>query len=60
MIIPADRNSFVSYLEGRTAPMRDNFVTKRGECTKPIRNFLEPGRDRLGDHLEISQRDPEG
>ena len=39
MIIPADRNSFASYLEGRTAPMRDNFVTKRGQCAKPIRNF---------------------
>ena len=37
-----------------------NFVTKRGDCrgdaTRKI--SLDPGRDRLGDHLEISELHP--
>ena len=31
-LIVADDDSYVSYLEGCTAPMRYNFVTKRGLC----------------------------
>ena len=33
-----------------------NFVTKRGACRgRPRENLLDPGRNRLGDHLEISE-----
>ena len=93
-LIIADKGSYVSYLEGCTAPKRDenqlhaavvelvalddaeikystvqnwypgdaegkggiyNFVTKRGDCRGARQDFLDPGRDRLGDHLEISR-----
>ena len=95
-LIIADAGAYVSYLEGCTAPMRDenqlhaavvelvalddaqikystvqnwypgdeqgrggiyNFVTKRGECTvRPqCAHLLDSGRDRFGDHLEISE-----
>ncbi len=96
-LIIADEGSHVSYLEGCTAPMRDenqlhaavvelvaldgaqikystvqnwypgdaegkggiyNFVTKRGVCHGDAHDFLDAGGNRLGDHLEISQRDP--
>ena len=90
--------AYVTYLEGCTAPKRDenqlhaavvelvalddaeikystvqnwypgdengmggiyNFVTKRGDCRgRPLQDLLDPGRDRLGDHLEISQLHP--
>jgi Fe-S cluster assembly protein SufB len=93
-LIIADKGSYVSYLEGCTAPMRDenqlhaavvelvalddaeikystvqnwypgdpetgkggiyNFVTKRGDCRGDRSKVsLDPGRDRLGDHLEV-------
>ena len=97
-LIIADKGSYVSYLEGCTAPMRDenqlhaavvelvalddaeikystvqnwypgdangkggiyNFVTKRGDCRgDALEDFLDPGRDRLGHHLEISELHP--
>ena len=90
------RGRYVSYLEGCTAPMRDenqlhaavvelvalddaeikystvqnwypgdkdgkggiyNFVTKRGACRgAQSQDLLDPGRDRLGDHLEVPER----
>ena len=96
----ADKGSYVSYLEGCTAPQRDenqlhaavvelvaledaeikystvqnwypgdaegkggiyNFVTKRGACRgDALEDFLDPGRDRLGHHLEISELHPRG
>ena len=99
-LIVADKGSYVSYLEGCTAPMRDenqlhaavvelvalddaeikystvqnwypgdaegkggiyNFVTKRAMCAGARSKVsLDPGRDRLGDHLEISVLHPEG
>ena len=94
-LIIADEGAYVSYLEGCTAPMRDenqlhaavvelvalddatikystvqnwypgdkdgkggiyNFVTKRGMCAgPPLEDHLDAGRDRLGDHLEVSR-----
>jgi Fe-S cluster assembly protein SufB len=96
-LIIADKGAYVSYLEGCTAPQRDenqlhaavvelvalddaeikystvqnwypgdsegkggiyNFVTKRGDCRGEFEDFLDPGRDRLGDHLEISELHP--
>ena len=97
-LIIADKGSYVSYLEGCTAPMRDenqlhaavvelvalddaeikystvqnwypgdkhgkggiyNFVTKRGDCRgAPLQDLLDPGRDRLGHHLEIPELHP--
>ena len=97
-LIIADAGSYVSYLEGCTAPKRDenqlhaavvelvalddaeikystvqnwypgdedgkggiyNFVTKRGDCRgKNVEDLLDAGRDRLGDHLEISVLHP--
>ena len=99
-MIVAEEGATVSYLEGCTAPMRDenqlhaavvelvalddaqikystvqnwypgdaegkggiyNFVTKRGQCAgRPVEDLLDPGRDRLGDHLEVPERDPAG
>ena len=93
-LIIADAASYVSYLEGCTAPMRDreqlhaavvelvaldntqikystvqnwypgdkdgkggiyNFVTKRGKCLgQKFQDLLDPSRNRLSDHLEIS------
>ena len=33
-----------------------NFVTKRGECRgAQLEDLLDAGRDRLGDHLEVSE-----
>src|SRR5579884_1729916 len=91
-LIIADKGSYVSYLEGCTAPKRDenqlhaavvelialddaeikystvqnwypgdaegkggiyNFVTKRRLPRRPLEGQLDPGRDRLGDHLEV-------
>jgi Fe-S cluster assembly scaffold protein SufB len=97
-LIIADKGAYVSYLEGCTAPKRDenqlhaavvelvalddaeikystvqnwypgdakgrggiyNFVTKRGDCRgQEFQDLLDPGRDRLGDHLEISELHP--
>ncbi len=97
-LIVAEESSYVSYLEGCTAPKRDenqlhaavvelvaldhaeikystvqnwypgdengkggiyNFVTKRGDCRgRSFQDQLDPGRDRLGHHLEISQLHP--
>ena len=97
-LIIADKGAYVSYLEGCTAPKRDenqlhaavvelvaledaeikystvqnwypgdaegkggiyNFVTKRGDCRGArVEDLLDPGRDRLGDHLEISVLHP--
>jgi Fe-S cluster assembly protein SufB len=96
-LIIAEEGSYVSYLEGCTAPQRDenqlhaavvelvalddaeikystvqnwypgdkkgkggiyNFVTKRGDCRGALQDFLDAGRDRLGDHLEISVLHP--
>ena len=94
------RGRYVSYLEGCTAPMRDenqlhaavvelvalddaqikystvqnwypgdkdgkggiyNFVTKRGACRgAQLEDLLDPGRDRLGDHLEVPELHPAG
>ena len=94
-LIIADEGAIVSYLEGCTAPMRDdnqlhaavvelialdnaqikystvqnwypgdkdgkggiyNFVTKRGMCRgEELQDLLDPGRDRFGHHLEISE-----
>ena len=31
-----------------------NFVTKRGDFRAQVEDLMDPGRDRLGDHLEIS------
>ena len=93
-LIIADKGAYVSYLEGCTAPKRDenqlhaavvelvalddaeikystvqnwypgdaegkggiyNFVTKRGDCRgAALEDFVDPGRDRFGDHLEVS------
>ena len=95
-LIIADEGAYVCYLEGCTAPMRDenqlhaavvelvalkdatikystvqnwypgdengkggiyNFVTKRGKCDGgELEDLLDPGRDRLGDHLEVPER----
>ena len=97
-LIIAEEGAYVSYLEGCTAPMRDenqlhaavvelvalddaqikystvqnwypgdengrggiyNFVTKRGECRgAQLAHLLDAGRDRLGDHLEVSELHP--
>ena len=97
-LIVADEDSYVSYLEGCTAPMRDenqlhaavvelvamkgaeikystvqnwypgdeegrggiyNFVTKRGYLPRAgVQDFLDPGGNRLRDHLEVSERGP--
>ena len=94
-LIIADRGAYVSYLEGCTAPMRDenqlhaavvelvalddaeikystvqnwypgdaqgrggiyNFVTKRADCRgRALEGLLDPGGDRIGDHLEVSR-----
>ena len=94
-LIIADEGAYVSYLEGCTAPMRDenqlhaavvelvalddatikystiqnwypgdkdgkggiyNFVTKRGAVRgRGLEDHLDAGRDRLGDHVEISR-----
>ena len=99
-LIVAEEGAYVSYLEGCTAPMRDenqlhaavvelvalddaeikystvqnwypgdedgkggiyNFVTKRGACRGPaLEDLLDPGRDRLGDHLEVPELHPAG
>ena len=99
-LIVAEERSYVSYLEGCTAPMRDenqlhaavvelvalddaqikystvqnwypgdkdgkggiyNFVTKRGKCAGPtLEDLLDPGRDRLGHHLEVPELHPPG
>ena len=38
-----------------------NFVTKRGIGRGQSReDLLDAGRDRLGDHLEVPERDPQG
>ena len=96
-LIVAEEGAYVSYLEGCTAPMRDenqlhaavvelvalegaqikystvqnwypgdaegrggiyNFVTKRGRCAGGRQDLLDPGRDRLGHHLEVPGRHP--
>ena len=99
-LIVAEEGAYVSYLEGCTAPMRDenqlhaavvelvalddaeikystvqnwypgdkdgkggiyNFVTKRGAVPRAtLQDLLDPGRDRLGDHLEVSELHPAG
>jgi Fe-S cluster assembly protein SufB len=99
-LIIADEGAYVSYLEGCTAPMRDenqlhaavvelvalddaeikystvqnwypgdkegkggiyNFVTKRGDCRGArSQDLLDPGRDRLGHHLEVPELHPAG
>ena len=100
-LIVAEEGAYVSYLEGCTAPMRDenqlhaavvelvavgdnsqikystvqnwypgdkegkggiyNFVTKRGACRgRELQDLLDPGRDRLGHHLEVSELHPAG
>ena len=99
-LIIAEEGAYVSYLEGCTAPMRDenqlhaavvelvalddatikystiqnwypgdkdgkggiyNFVTKRGLCAgRGVEDHLDAGRDRLGDHLEVSRLHPAG
>ena len=98
-LIVAEEGAYVSYLEGCTAPMRDenqlhaavvelvaledaqikystvqnwypgdaegrggiyNFVTKRGRCAADVEDLLDPGRDRLGHHLEVPGRHPPG
>ena len=98
-LIVADEGASVSYLEGCTAPKRDenqlhaavvelvaldnatikystvqnwyagddegkggiyNFVTKRGKAPAQRQDLLDPGRDRLGDHLEVPERHPAG
>ncbi len=36
-----------------------NFVTKRGDCRgAQLEDFLDAGRDRIGDHLEIPELHP--
>ena len=38
-----------------------NFVTKRGACRgQALEDLLDPGRDRLGDHLEVPELHPAG
>ena len=99
-LIIAEEGAYVSYLEGCTAPMRDenqlhaavvelvalddatikystvqnwypgdkdgkggiyNFVTKRGLAQgEALEDLLDAGRDRLGDHLEVSELHPAG
>ena len=99
-LIVADEGSYVSYLEGCTAPMRDenqlhaavvelvaledarikystvqnwypgdangvggiyNFVTKRGKCAGgALPHLLDPGGNRVGDHLEVPELHPAG
>ena len=97
-LLIADKGAYVSYLEGCTAPQRDenqlhaavveliahedaqikystvqnwypgdaegkggiyNFVTKRGALPRrPLEDLVDPGGNRLGDHLEISELHP--
>ena len=99
-LIVAEEGASVSYLEGCTAPMRDenqlhaavvelvalddaiDQVLDRAELVPgrrrrqgrhlqlrhqagplrraPVEDLLDPGRDRLGDHLEVPERDPAG
>ena len=99
-LIIAEEGSYVSYLEGCTAPMRDenqlhaavvelvamddatikystiqnwypgdkdgkggiyNFVTKRGLCAgRALEDHVDPGRDRLRHHVEVSRLHPAG
>ena len=98
-LIVAEDDSHVSYLEGCTAPQRDEnqlhaavvelvakdrrrdqvldraeLVSGRRErrrrhlqlrhqarpCPHRREDLLDPGRDRLGDHLEVPERDPAG
>ncbi len=93
-LIVADEGAYVSYLEGCTAPRRDenqlhaavveiivekdaevkystvqnwypgdregrggiyNFVTKRGNLPRERPSVMDAGRDRVGDHVEISE-----
>jgi Fe-S cluster assembly protein SufB len=35
-----------------------NFVTKRGDCRGERQDLLDPGRDRLGHHLEVPELHP--
>ena len=38
-----------------------NFVTKRGKCRgRELEDLLDPGRDRLGHHLEVPELHPAG
>ena len=37
-----------------------NFVTKRGKARGELEDLVDAGRDRLGDHVEVSERDPAG
>ena len=97
-LIIADKGAYVSYLEGCTAPQRDENqlhaavveLVDAGRCRDQVfdgaelvprqlgrqgrhlqfrhqawrlprqqfEDFLDPGRDRLGDHLEISELHP--
>jgi Fe-S cluster assembly protein SufB len=82
-LIIADKGAYVSYLEGCTAPQRDenqlhaavvelvthddaeikystvqNWYPGNSEGKGGIYNFVDAGRDRLGDHLEISKLHP--
>ncbi len=98
-LIVAEDDAHVSYLEGCTAPQRDenqlhaavvelvakdraeikystvqnwypgdengvggiyNFVTKRGRAAHRREDLVDPGRDRLGDHVEVPECDPAG
>ena len=38
-----------------------NFVTKRGKCAgAQLEDLVDAGGDRLGDHVEVPERDPAG
>jgi Fe-S cluster assembly protein SufB len=79
-LIIADKGAYVSYLEGCTAPQRDDQIFDGAELVprqfrgrrrhlqfrhqarrlprQQFEDFLDPGRDRFGDHLEISELYP--
>ena len=71
-LIVADEDSYVSYLEGCTAPIRDEnqlhaaiveiVILDNAEVNMPRRqcqNKLDSGRDRVGNNVEISELYPQ-
>ncbi len=61
-LIIADEGSYVSYLEGCTAPMRDENQLHAAvvELVAHDDATIKYSRDRLGDHLEVSRLHPPG
>jgi Fe-S cluster assembly protein SufB len=74
-LLVAEEGAYVSYLEGCTAPMRDEnqlHAARRARARRHLQlrhqarrlprrqleDFLDPGGDRLGHHLEVSELYP--